>query len=85
MKFFNGLIIGGFISLTILSFMGKSLAEETPQMRALNMRISSEVNTNLQCATFVFDLQDKLATLQAEVRRLTDKYEPKPDKPIEKP
>lgn len=77
MKFFNGLITGGLISLAFWALICVAFADETPQVRALNLRISSEINTNLQCTTAAFDLQDKLAAAQAEIKRLTDKYEPK--------
>lgn len=81
MKFFNGLVTGGLISLAMWALIGMAFAEETPQVRALNLRISTEVGANLQCTTVAFDLQDKLSASQAEVKRLTDKYEPKPDEP----
>lgn len=55
--------------------------QETPQIRALNMRLGNEITGNLQCTTGAITLQDKLATVEAEVKRLTDKYEPKSDKP----
>lgn len=77
MKFFNGLITGGLISLAFWALVGMAFADETPQVRALNLRISSEINTNLQCTTSAFDLQDRLAISQSEVKRLIDKYEPK--------
>lgn len=75
MKFFNGLITGGLISLAFWALIGIAFADETPQVRALNLRISTEINSNLQCATAAFDLQDKLSVAQSEVKRLTDKYE----------
>jgi hypothetical protein len=39
------------------------------------------VNENLQCSAANNSLKDKLALSEAEVKRLTDKYEPKPAEP----
>lgn len=65
------------IGLIGVLLAGEVFAEDSPQIRALNLRISSEINTNMQCTTAAFDLQDKLSVAQSEVKRLTDKYEPK--------
>ncbi len=56
-------------------------APESPQVRALNMRIGAEINANLQCSTAVVSLQDQLTAAQAENKRLADKYEPKKEEP----
>lgn len=49
----------------------------SPEIRALNMRVGTEINANLQCSTNSITLQDKLTAADAEVKRLTEKYEPK--------
>lgn len=54
---------------------------ESAQVRALNFRIGAEINSNIQCTTTALTLQDQLAVAQAEVKRLSDKYEPKKDEP----
>lgn len=77
MRFFNGLITGGLISLAFWALIGMALAEESPQVRALNLRVGFEVNSNLKCSTMAIDLEDKLAAAQLEIKRLTEKYEPK--------
>lgn len=51
--------------------------KQSPEVRALNMRVGAEINSNLQCSTAALTLQDQLQTAQAEVKRLTEKYEPK--------
>jgi hypothetical protein len=50
-------------------------AEDTPQIRAMSARIGAEINANLQCNISALELQDKLKAAEAEVKRLTDKYE----------
>lgn len=79
MKLFTKIITIGLVSFAMSATINVAFSEETPQVRALNLRISFEVNTNLQCTTFALDLQDKLATAQVEIKRMADKYEPKPD------
>lgn len=63
-----------------LLLIGISVAHaetQSAESRALTLRIGQEVNASLQCSTQAFILQDKLAAAEAEVKRLTDKYEPK--------
>lgn len=59
-----------------------TMAQEsrTPAERAMFARVSAEVIANLQCAAGVETLNDKLTAQQAEIKRLTDKYEPKSEK-----
>ena len=52
--------------------------QQSPEVRALSSRVIGEVNANIQCSVANNQLQDKLAAAEAEVKRLTDKYEPKP-------
>lgn len=49
----------------------------TPETRALNARLGVEINANIQCMTSAFAMQDQLTAAQSEVKRLTEKYEPK--------
>lgn len=61
-------------------------AQPTAQVRALSDRILRELNDNVACSTANNELKDKLASAEAEVKRLKDKYEPKPEaKPETKP
>lgn len=59
-----------------------AIAQEikTPLERSLFSRVHAEVNANIQCVTTATELNDKLLAAQAEIKRLTDKYEPKPEK-----
>lgn len=48
--------------------------QQTPEIRALTIRIGQEINANIQCSAANIDLQDKLKALK-------DKYEKdQPDK-----
>lgn len=60
-----------------------SMAQDRPtaDVRALNARVIGELNSNLQCSSANFSLQDKLAVAEAEVKRLKDKNEPA-EKPL---
>lgn len=80
MKFFNGLITGGLISLAFWALVGMAFADDTPHIRALNARLGTEINAGFQCMVSAFTLQDQLSAAQAEVKRLTDKYEKKEQK-----
>ena len=55
-------------------------APQSPRERALSQRVLTEINNSLQCTTIAEGLADQLKAAQAEVKRLTDKYEPKKDK-----
>jgi hypothetical protein len=62
-------------------------APATPQVQALSQRLMGEINANLQCNAAAIEGQQQLAVANAEVKRLTDKYEPKAaegKKPAEK-
>jgi len=69
------------IALITLVLVAPAYAQQaqTPENKAYSFRIGQEVNANLACSTQVFTLQDKLTASESEVRRLTDKYEPKPE------
>lgn len=54
-------------------------AEPSPESRAMLDRIGMEVNANLQCTGANISLREKLSALESEVKRLTEKYETKPD------
>lgn len=70
-----------FVIVAVLLCSTPAVAQEsrTPAERAMFARVSAEVIANLQCATGVETLNDKLTAQQAEIKRLTDKYEPKPE------
>lgn len=79
MKFFSGLITGGLISFSMWALIGMAFAEDSPQVRALSGRLNIELNTSMQCTITVFTLQDQLTVAQSEIKRLSEKYEPKKD------
>ena len=61
-----------FLSCSILLLLcGPAAAQQgTPQEQALAGKLVLEINSSLQCSA-------EAITLRAEVKRLTDKYEPK--------
>ena len=82
MKFFRGLIIGLPISLLLwMLFLWPLHAQQqqSPEIRALLTRLNDQSNQCNQYAVAAFQLQDKLAAAEAEVKALKDKYEPKKD------
>lgn len=74
-------IIGCICIAASLYLTVQANAAESPEVRALTLRVGSEINSSIQCATQAFAIQDKLTAVEAEVKRLTDKYEPKPTEP----
>lgn len=71
------------IAISLLLISPAFAQQQTPEVRALSQRVMTEVNASLQCSVANNQLQDKLASLEAEVKRLTDKYEPKKADPAQ--
>lgn len=70
---FSLLVFWQLVAATAYAF-----AQESPQARALSDRVWAEVKSGVQCSMANYDLSDKLVAAQAEIKRLTEKYEPKP-------
>lgn len=51
----------------------------SPKEQALSSKLSQEINNGLQCVEQLVTVNQQLAAAQAEVKRLTDKYESKPE------
>lgn len=71
-------------TLLLLCFsVSAALAQQqaSPLEQALGAKMMREMNDGLQCSANVIVAQQQLAAAQAEVKRLTDKYEPKPVEP----
>lgn len=53
----------------------------SPEMQAVGNKLMSEINAGLECSTMTITLRGQVDRLNAEVKRLKDKYEPA--KPVE--
>lgn len=57
-----------------------ALAEQpSPESQALAQKLMGEINANIQCGASVITLQQQIAAKDAQIKALTDKYEPKKD------
>lgn len=80
------LAIAALVALFMLAMNAASRAQTappTPQVSALSQKLMQEINSNLQCTEQSVTLQQQLVSAQAEVKRLTDKYEAKPEEKAE--
>lgn len=66
-----------FLIAAIAMLATPALAQPTPETQALQAKLMQELNAALQCSAMAITLQQQLATAQSEVKRLTEKYEPK--------
>lgn len=69
------------IVLAILLFGSVAYAQTpgippTPEVQALAQKLMAEINANISCTAAGITLNQQLATMQAEIKRLKDKYEP---------
>lgn len=71
--------LAGMVCLISTCAYTQTPAQPSAQVRALSNRVLSELNDNLQCSTANNELKDKLTASEAEVKRLTEKYESKKD------
>lgn len=55
--------------------------QQSPGEQALGQKLMQEIQSGVQCSMQSISLQRELATVQAEVKRLAEKYEAKKDEP----
>lgn len=68
------------LSFLLALLSSSALAQQppsTPEAQALGAEIMAQLNAKLQCGTALITSQQALERAQAEIKRLTDKYEPK--------
>lgn len=75
-----------FIVVTLLingtCFAQEKPTQPTPELRALNERVNKEIMSGLQCSTYNYVLEDRVKAAEAEVKRLSEKYEPKKEESL---
>lgn len=71
--------LAGAVCLISTCAYAQTPVQPSAQVRALSNRVLSELNDNLACSTANNELKDKLTVAETEVKRLTEKYEPKKD------
>ena len=71
------------LALTLASLSLPVLAQQSPSAldTALSQKLMAEMNAGLACTTQAITYKQQLDKAEAEVTRLTDKYEKKPDEP----
>ena len=69
------------LALAVLSL--PALAQQSPSAldTALSQKLMAEMNAGIACTTQAITYKQQLDKAEAEVTRLTDKYEKKPDEP----
>ena len=74
-------VAAALTAIFMLAMNAASRAQQapTPQVQALSNKLMQEINANLQCAEQAVYVQQQIAAAQAEIKRLTDKYEAKAD------
>ena len=70
-----------FLIALPLVISSAAFAQQTAGEQALSIKLSAEINAGLQCSTSLISAQGVLAKLQARVKELEDKYEPKKEEP----
>lgn len=68
-------------AIILLVVSGANAQEQSPNEEALGQRLNIEINANLKSMAMIIGLQRQLAAVQARVKALEDKYEPKADAP----
>ena len=88
LRAFKGIALAFGLSLVFWMLMlwpshAQQSVQITPEatIKALTGRLNQEVNNSTQYTAAAITLQDKLTASEAEVKRLTEKYEPKKDDP----
>ena len=69
------------VALTLTSLAFPALAQQSPSPleSALSQKLMAEMNAGIACTTQAIIYKQQLDKANAEVTRLTDKYEKKPD------
>ena len=71
------------LALTLASLSLPVLAQQSPSAldTALSQKLMAEMNAGIACTTQAIIYKQQLDKANAEVTRMTDKYEKKPDEP----
>lgn len=67
------------IIFCLLASQAFAQQQQTPKEQALAQRVGSEIGANIEANAIIIDLRQQLATAQARVKALEEKYEPKKD------
>lgn len=51
--------------------------QSSPLEQALSVKLSAEINAGLQCSAAIVTMQQDLAKVQARIKELEEKHEPK--------
>lgn len=81
------LVAAALTAMFMLVMNAASRAQQAPsaaEVQALSQKLTTEINANLSCTTGAINLQNELVKANAEIKRLTDKYEPKKEAPPKK-
>jgi len=65
------------IATTTIPIMAQQPASASPEMQAIANKLMVEINAGIQCAAATIAIRQDLEKAQAEIKRLTDKYESK--------
>ena len=69
------------LSLTSLALPALAQQSPSPLESALSQKLMAEMNAGIACTTQAITYKQQLDKANADVTRLTDKYEKKPDEP----